>query len=89
MGIAPIPVATEPPKILGPPTAVLVPRTLDYHVDAPNSSTGPDSCIFFNISQERTLHITGITQYRSKSRKSYNNLIYINWYNIERVIITI
>jgi hypothetical protein len=40
----------EPPKILGPPTAVLVPRTIDNHADAPNSSTEPDSFIFFNIS---------------------------------------
>src|SRR5688572_23771111 len=69
---------TEPPKILGPPIDGLVRRTLDSLVDAPNSSTGPTSCIFFNISQERTSHITDITQHRSKSRKSYNNLIYIN-----------
>jgi hypothetical protein len=69
---------TEPPKILGPPTIVLVPRTIDSHADAPNSSTGPDSCIFFDISQERISHFTDIKHNRSKSRKIYNNLIYIN-----------
>jgi hypothetical protein len=69
---------TEPPKILGPPTAVLVPRTLDSHADAPNSLTGPSACIFFHISQ-----------HQGKSGKDYNNLIYIEKYNIERVIITI
>jgi hypothetical protein len=47
MGIALIPAVTDPLKILGPPTDVLVPRTLDSHADAPNSSTGPDSCISF------------------------------------------
>jgi hypothetical protein len=79
---------TEPPKILGPPIAILVPRTLDTHADAPNRLSRPSSCISF-ISQERTSHIIDITQHRSKSGKSKNNLIYINWYNIERVVITI
>jgi hypothetical protein len=88
MGAAPIPVVMEPPKILGPPTAVLVPRTLDSHANAPNSLTGPSSCIF-SISQERSSHITNITQHQSKSGKDYNNLIYINKYNIERVIIIV
>jgi hypothetical protein len=80
MGAAPILAVTEPPKILGPPTAVLVPRTLGSHIDAPNSLTGPGSCIFFNIFQERTSHITDITQPQSKSGKSYNNIIYISRY---------
>jgi hypothetical protein len=39
MGFAPIPAVTEPPKVLGPPTVVLVPRTLDNPVDALNHST--------------------------------------------------
>jgi hypothetical protein len=39
MGLAPIPAVTEPPKLLGPPTVVLVLRTLDNHVDARNHST--------------------------------------------------
>jgi hypothetical protein len=89
MGAAPIPAVMEPPEILGPPTAILVPRSLESHTDAPNSSTWRNSCIFFHISQEHTSHITDITQHWSKSGKSYNNLIYINRYNIERVIITI
>jgi hypothetical protein len=78
MGTAPILAVTEPPKILGPPTFVLVPRTLDSHADAPNSSTGLDSCIIFNISQEHTSHFTDITYNLCKSRKSCNNLIYID-----------
>jgi hypothetical protein len=39
MGFAPIPAVTEPPKVLGPPTVVLVLRTLDNHVDAHNHLT--------------------------------------------------
>ena len=39
MGFAPIPAVTEPPKVLGPPTVVLVLRTLDNPVDAHNHST--------------------------------------------------
>ena len=35
MGFAPIPAVTEPPKSLGPPTVVLVQRTLDNSVGAP------------------------------------------------------
>jgi hypothetical protein len=50
MGTAPIPAMMEPPKILGPPTFVVVSRTLDSRADAPNSLTGPNSYIFFNIS---------------------------------------
>jgi hypothetical protein len=47
MGIALIRAVTEPPKILGPPTDVLVLKTLDNHAGAPNGSTGPVSCICF------------------------------------------
>jgi hypothetical protein len=36
MGFALIPVVTEPPKSLGPPTVVLVQRTSDNPVGAPN-----------------------------------------------------
>jgi hypothetical protein len=39
MGFAPIPAVTEPPKLLGPSTVVLVLRTLDNPVDALNHST--------------------------------------------------
>jgi hypothetical protein len=34
MGFAPIPAVTKPPKLLGPPTVVLVQRTSDNPVDA-------------------------------------------------------
>jgi hypothetical protein len=36
---------TEPPKVLGPPTYVLVLRTSDNHVDAHNHSTSSVFCI--------------------------------------------
>jgi hypothetical protein len=39
MGFAPILAVTEPPKVLGQPTVVLVLRTLDNPVDAHNHST--------------------------------------------------
>jgi hypothetical protein len=39
MGFDPIPAVTEPPEVLGPPTVVLVLRTLDNPVDAHNHST--------------------------------------------------
>jgi hypothetical protein len=39
MGFTPIPAEMEPPKVLGPPTVVLVLRTLDKPVDAQNHST--------------------------------------------------
>jgi hypothetical protein len=45
MGFAPIPAVMEPPKLLGPPTVVLVQRTLDNPVDAHNhlTSSVPES----------------------------------------------
>jgi hypothetical protein len=39
MGFAPIPAVTEPPKSLGPPTIVLVQRTSDNPVGAPDHLT--------------------------------------------------
>ena len=56
---------TEPPKILDPPTDVLVTRTLDSHAGAPNSSTRPDSCIFITSPKSvhlisQTLHTIGV-----------------------------
>jgi hypothetical protein len=39
MGFAPIPAVTEPPKVLGPPTDVLVLRTSDNQIDAHNHLT--------------------------------------------------
>jgi hypothetical protein len=45
MGFALIPAVTEPPKVLGPPTDVLVLRTLDSHAGAHNGLAGPVICI--------------------------------------------
>jgi hypothetical protein len=66
MGFAPIPAVTEPPKVLGPPTVVLVLRTLDNPVDARNHSTNSvpvsssfcpralhPSCRYYITSEER------------------------------------
>jgi hypothetical protein len=39
-------VVTEPPKVLGPPTDVLVLRTSDSHAGAHNDSTSPVIYIF-------------------------------------------
>jgi hypothetical protein len=44
-GFAPILAVTEPPKVLSPPTAVLVLRTLDNPVDARNHLTSSVICI--------------------------------------------
>jgi hypothetical protein len=46
MGFAPIPAETEPPKSLGPPTVVLVHRTSDNPVGAPDHLTSPVSVFF-------------------------------------------
>ena len=40
-----IPVVMEPPKVLGPPTDVLVLRTSDNHIDAHNHLTSSVLCI--------------------------------------------
>jgi hypothetical protein len=45
-GFAPILAVTEPPKVLGPLTDVLVLRTSDNHVGAHNHSTILVICIF-------------------------------------------
>jgi hypothetical protein len=57
---------TEPPKLLGPPTIVLVQRSLDNPIDAHNYSTSSvsvslfprpralhPSCIYYNTSEEQ------------------------------------
>jgi hypothetical protein len=49
MGFAPILAVAEPPKSLGPPTVVLVQRTLDTPVDAHNHSTSSVSISFSSI----------------------------------------
>jgi hypothetical protein len=45
-GFALIPSVMEPPKVLGPPTYVLVLRTSDNHAGAHNDSASPVICIF-------------------------------------------
>jgi hypothetical protein len=45
MGFTPIPAVIEPPKVLGPPTDVLVLRTSDNHIDAHNHLTSSAFCI--------------------------------------------
>jgi hypothetical protein len=54
MGFAPIPAVTKPLKVLGPPTVVLVLRTLDNPVDAHNHSTS--SVIVSSLFRPRALH---------------------------------
>jgi hypothetical protein len=75
---------TEPPKLLGPPTVVLVQRTLDNPVDAHNHSTS--SVTVFSFPCPRALHPSRryyITSEGKNSRSNYNNLIYIHS-NIEK-----
>jgi hypothetical protein len=64
MGFAPIPAVTEPPKVLGPPTVVLVLRTLDNLVDANNHSTS--SVLYLHSAQERFTRHADITSRRRK-----------------------
>ena len=87
MGTAPIPLVTKPPKILGPPTDVLVLRTSESHAGAINGSAGPITCISITSPKSdypimQTLHTIGVRG------RDYNNIIYIYSYNIERVVIT-
>jgi hypothetical protein len=53
----PIPTVMEPPKVLGPPTDVLVLRTSDSHVGAHNNSASSVICIFI-ISSKSAQPIT-------------------------------
>jgi hypothetical protein len=46
MGFTPIPAVIEPPRLLGPPTVVLVHRTSDNPADAPNHLTSSVSEFF-------------------------------------------
>jgi hypothetical protein len=64
MGFAPIPDVTEPPKSLGPPTVVLVQRTLDNPEDALDHLTSSVSDFFTLISQERFTCHADITTHR-------------------------
>jgi hypothetical protein len=56
----PMVVVTEPPKSLGPPTVVLVQRTLDNPVGAPESLDKFGIC-FPYLSQERFTRHADIT----------------------------
>jgi hypothetical protein len=75
MGFAPIPVVTEPPKSLGPPTVVLVHRTSDNPVGAPDHLTSSVSEFF--ISPKSVSPITQILQYirETNMRKQLQQLI--------------
>jgi hypothetical protein len=57
IGFAPIPVVAEPPKVLGPPIDVLVPRTSDSHAGARNNSVSSVIYIII-ISPKSTSPIT-------------------------------
>jgi hypothetical protein len=55
----------EPPKVLGPPTYVLVPRTSDSHAGAHNDSASSVICILIISPKSaspmtQTLHIIGV-----------------------------
>jgi hypothetical protein len=63
MGFALIPAVTEPPKLLGPPTVVLVQRTSDNPVGTPESLDKFGIC-FSYLSQERFTRHTDITDHR-------------------------
>ena len=71
MGFTPIPAVTEPPKLLGPPTVVLVQRTLDNPVDAHNHSTSS----VFSFPRPRTLHPSRRYYITSEERISGSNYV--------------
>jgi hypothetical protein len=76
MGFAPIPAVTEPPKSLGPPTVVLVQRTSDNPVGAPDHLT---SSVSEFLTFPRAFHPSRRYYNSSEIRKcgsSYNNLLY-------------
>jgi hypothetical protein len=68
---------TEPPKVLGPPTNVLVLRIPDSHAGALNGSTGPITYISI-ISPKSAYPITQTLHTIRVSEKDYNNIIYIH-----------
>jgi hypothetical protein len=57
---------TEPPKLLGPPTIVLVQRTLDNPVDAHNHLTS--SVTVSSFPHPRALHLSRIYYITSEER---------------------
>jgi hypothetical protein len=72
MGFALIPVVTEPHKVLGPPTVVLVLRTLDNPVDALNHSTS--LITVFSSFRPRALHPSRRYYITSEERMSGSRL---------------
>jgi hypothetical protein len=63
---------TEPPKLLGPPTVVLVQRTLDNPVDARNHLTSSVSVSLFP--RPRAFHPSRIYYNTSEERISGSEL---------------
>jgi hypothetical protein len=63
---------TEPPKVLGPPTVVLVLRTLDNHVDAHNHLTS--SVTISSSIRPRALHLAHRYYITSEERISGSEL---------------
>jgi hypothetical protein len=81
---------TEPPKVLGSPTVVLVLRTLDNPVDAHNQSTS--SVTISSSFRPRALHPSRryyITSEERISGSKLQYLIYIHKIYRESIIITI
>jgi hypothetical protein len=72
MGFAPIPAVTEPPKVLGPPTVVLVQGTLDNPVDAHNHSTS--SVTVSSSLRPTALHLSRRYYITSEERMSGSKL---------------
>jgi hypothetical protein len=83
MGFAPIRAVTEPPKVLGPPTVVLVLWTLDNPVDALNHLTS--SVTVSSSFRPRALHPSRRYYIISEERISGSKLQKLNLHSsIER-----
>jgi hypothetical protein len=79
MGFALIPAVTEPPKLLGPPTVVIVLRTLDNPAGAPDYLTSSVS-VFFYLAQECFTRHTDITTHR---RNEYAEAVTITYFTLK------
>jgi hypothetical protein len=66
MGFAPIPAVTEPPKLLGPPTVVLVQRTSDNPTGVPESLDKFGIC--FPYLPKSVLPVTQTLQFIGETR---------------------
>jgi hypothetical protein len=78
MGFALIPAVMEPLKSLGPPTVVLVQRTLDNPAGTPESLDKSGICFLYLFQERFTRHayIYNTSEIR-KCGSNYNNLPYI------------